>query len=437
MTRAFTVSGARVAHDRAAVADLEAATHADLDARLEELAERDGVAEAFVLQTCNRVEEYVVSSSPEAGAAALADVGSALDDDLVIETDHEASLRHLLRVAAGLESQVLGEDQILGQVREAYLAAKAAGTVGPVLEAALLKAIHVGERARSETGINDGTVSLGSAAVQLADAALGLDGKRVLVVGAGEMATVVANGLVYAEPRAVRIANRTPERATALAGSLGIDAEAAPLDDLARHIATADVVFTATTSPEPVVRVDHVRNAGETCVVDLGQPRDVEPAVDLQPGVEVHDLDALEAVTSATHEDRRAAAAEVEAILEAEYDLLIDQYKRRRADAVIRGMYQGAERIKDRELETALGKLEDAGELPADQRAVVEQLADALVAKLLAVPTKSLREAAAEDDWETVASAIQLFDPALLEEDPPAELRALAALAESAAHSED
>jgi glutamyl-tRNA reductase len=436
VNRAFTITGARVDHRSAPVSVLEAANHEDPEARLRELTDREAVAESFLLQTCNRVEEYVVTGTPEAGEAALADFGGNADDH-VVRSGHEASLRHLLRVAAGLESQVLGEDQILGQVRSAYRAAEEAGTVGPVLEAALLKAIHVGERARTETPINDGTVSLGSAAIQLVERERGLSGATVLIVGAGEMATVVGKGMATSDVGDLRLLNRTPERAAQLAAELAMPVRTGGLDELKTHARDADIVISSTGSDDPVLRPDHVAGAGETLVIDLAQPRDVAPTVAERPEIEVHDLDALESVTAATHEERREAAEAVEAIVETEFGLLIDQYKRRRADAVIRGMYRGAETVKERELETALTKLDAVGALTAEQREVVEGLADALVAQLLAVPTKSLREAAAEDDWETIASAIQLFDPALLDEEPPVELLALAAEAAEAADATD
>lgn len=437
MTRAFTISGVRVDHQTAPVAALGSVNRPDPADRLDELSGREQVEEAFLLQTCNRVEEYVVTKTPAAGEAALADFGGELDEEAVRRTDHESSLRHLLRVSAGLESQVLGEDQILGQVRSAYRAAKEAGTIGPVFEAALLKAIHVGERARTETGINDGTVSLGSAAIELAARSHELAEETAIVVGAGEMATVLVNGLATHGIGELRVLNRTPERAAALADEVAMHVETAALDEIAEHIAAADLVFSSTASEAPVIKPDHVEGAGSTRLIDLGQPRDVDPTVADHPDVAVDDLDALEAVTEATHADRREAAAAVEAIVDEEFELLIDQYKRRRADAVIRGMYQGAEAMKQRELETALKKLEADQSLTAEQREVIERLADSLVDQLLAVPTESLRDAAAEDDWDTVASAIELFDPALMEEEPPAELRSLAEEAGGAADATD
>jgi glutamyl-tRNA reductase len=155
-------------------------------------------------------------------------------------------------------------------------------------------------------------------------------------------------------------------------------------------------------------------DAEETLVVDLGQPRDVVPDVAELEHVSVHDLDDLRTVTRRTHEERREAAAAVEEIVDEEYDHLIESYKRRRADAVIRGMYRGAERIKERELSRALSKLSD---LEEDEREVVRGFADALVSRLLAAPTQSLRDAAAEDDVETLLAAIELFDPGTEGED--------------------
>ena len=437
MSRAFVVAGARVRHETATVADLEAATHAEPAERLRELAARDGVSEAFLLQTCNRVEEYVVAPTPDAAVAALADAVAGVDPALVERTDHEASLRHLLRVAAGLESQVLGEDEVLGQLRRAYGTAQEAGAVGPVLEAALLKAIHVGERARTETAINDGTVSLGSAAVQLAERERGLDGRVALLVGAGRMAGVVACGLADAGVAELRVVNRSPDRARALVEGLTVPTTTAGLDALGEHLAAADVAVTTTASPDPVVTAADLEDAGPTLLIDLAQPRDVAPTADEREWIDRRDLDALRAVTDATHEERREAAAEVEAIVDEEYALLIDQLKRHRADDVIRGMYRGAEGIKRREVERAVARLEADG-LTDDQRETVEALADALVSQLLAVPTRSLREAAAEDDWETIASAIQLFDPSRLGGAVPADWPEVdGTLAARAAESDD
>ena len=405
MTDAFLIAGVRVTHDHADVATLEAAAFEDWRDRIDELLAADGVTEAAVLQTCNRVEEYVVVDDAETGRAALSTF-PGLREEAVVEMDHGGSLRHLLRVAAGLDSQVLGEDQILGQVREAYAEADERGALGDVLEPAFLKAIHVGERARTETAINEGIVSLGSAAIDLAEAESGLDGATVALIGAGEMARTVAKSLPE-QVGEVHVLNRSPERAERLGSDIHPPVSCDGLDALPAHLAEADVALSATASNEPMIDAETVPDAGETLLVDLAQPRDVaDDAADCE-GVTVRDLDGLHSVTEATHEERREAAREVEAIVDEEFDLLLDQYKRQRADAVISGMYRGAERIKGAELNRALDRLD----LDADEEKVVESLADSLVSQILAVPTKSLRDAAGEDDWETITTAIDLFDP--------------------------
>ncbi|GAD53572.1 glutamyl-tRNA reductase [Halarchaeum acidiphilum MH1-52-1] len=406
------VSGVRVAHPEAAVEDIEDARAESTAALLDALHAQGGVEEAYALQTCNRVEAYVVTADPETGRRALDAVGLG-DHSAAVASGHEESLRHLMRVAAGLESLVLGEDQILGQVRRAYETAVDAGDIGPVLEEAVTKAIHVGERARNETAINEGVVSLGSAAVRLADAELDLTDATALVVGAGEMGSLAAKAFDAAGVDSVVVANRTLEHAEWVLADLDTGGRAVGLDALPRVLADADVAVVATGSDDPVVTPAIARDAGETLYVDLGQPRDVASGVDERPSADVYDLDDLEDVTAETRERRQTAAIAVESIIDEEFERLLSQYKRKRADAVIAQMYESAERTKDREVATALSRLDAAADdgVSEAEREVVESLADALVSQLLAAPTRSLREAAGEDDWETIATAIRLFDP--------------------------
>ncbi|WP_255197195.1 glutamyl-tRNA reductase [Halorarius litoreus] len=408
MTGASIVSGVSVSHTRGSVDDIDDACTGTEAEAVESLLSEPGVDEAFVLQTCNRAEAYVVTTDAAAGRAALDSYVADVRPDVVGELDHEGSLRHLMRVASGLDSLVVGEDQIIGQVRTAYEESRGVGGIGPTLDDALLKALHVGERARTETAINDGVVSLGSAAVRLAAEERDLGDATGLVVGAGEMGTLAAKALAGAVGDLV-VANRTVCHADHLAETLDADASATGLDGLATAIQNADVVVSATDAPGVVVDAETLQQAGETFVVDLAQPRDVE-SVDTD-GIEVRDLDDLQSVTDETLAERHAAAAEVEAMIDEEFDHLMAQYKRKRADQVIAAMYEGAERVKARELRTAISKLEAEGDLTDEQRAVVESMADALVSQLLAAPTKSLRDAAEEDDWSTIHTALQLFDP--------------------------
>ncbi|MFC5972455.1 glutamyl-tRNA reductase [Halomarina salina] len=411
MTAASVIAGVSVAHQRADLDAIDAAAAEDARAMVGSLLDVPEVDEAFALQTCNRVEAFVVTDDGAAGRSALATVVEDVPAESVTTMDHETSLRHLMRVACGLESLVVGEDQILGQFRDAYLAARAAGGVGPVLEEALTKAIHVGERARSETAINEGVVSLGSAAVRLAESDLddGLDDTTALVVGTGEMGTLAARSLAERVDHVV-VANRTLANAEHVARTLDTETSVVGLGALAPALEVADVVVSATSASGAVIDADHLATAGETYLVDLARPRDICDSVESLRHVTVVDLDTLQDVTDATAEQRALAAREVEAMIDREFENLLAQYKRKRADEVIGAMYEGAERIKGKELATAMSRL-DAAETDAERREVVESLADALVGQLLAAPTQSLRDAAERDDWSTIHTALRLFDP--------------------------
>jgi len=399
-----TIAGVSVAHDRATVDELEAIAADSQPAAVGALLER-GVQEAYVLQTCNRVEGYVVADTVEAGHEALTDLVGDAPADSVVRLDHAGSLRHLMRVAAGLESLVVGEDQILGQIRDAYEDARDVGGIGPMLEEGVTKAIRVGERARTETAINEGVVSLASAAVRVAGETLDLSSATGLVVGAGEMGTIAARALAEEVDRLV-VANRTVATAEHLVEALDHDrSEAVGLADLGAALSRADVAVAAAGGDDPVVDPEAVAAAGETLVVDLGRPRNVPPVE--ASAVTVQDLDDLEAVTERTRRERERAAERVEAIIDEELDRLLAQYKRKRADRVISAMYESAERVKAAEVERAAAELD----LDEESRAVVESMADAIVSQLLAAPTNSLRDAAEQDDWSTINTALQLFDP--------------------------
>ncbi len=405
------VVGSSVSHSTASLDELEAASLTDERDAVERLLVTDDVNEAFVLQTCNRVEAYVVAGEVAAGREALDSLFDGVGPDVRSEMSHEESIRHLLRVAAGIESLVVGEEQILGQVRDAYETARTARGIGPVLDEAVTKAIRVGERARNETAINDGVVSIASAAVKLAEETQGLAETSAVVVGVGEMGTLAAKHLVERVEELVLV-NRTVERAERLAEQLDTEetaVEAAGLDELAETLAPHDIVISATGSPDWILEPQACRQLGQTFIVDITRPRDIPPSADELSHLEVYDLDKLESVTEKTRQMRHEAATRVEEIVDEEFSRLLVQYKRKRADTVISSMYESAERIKAKELETAFEK----GEFDGEQRELVEAMADSIVNQLLAPPTNSLRDAAEEDDWSTIHTALRLFNPNL------------------------
>ena len=424
-TSTGVITGVSVSHRQADVGEIESAAASSQRAAVERLLDHAAVTEAFAIQTCNRVEAYVVTDDAGAGRAVLESYAADIPDSVLEWLDHEASLRHMMRVASGLESLVIGEDQIIGQVRDAYEDARSIGAVGPVLESAITKAIHVGERARSETAINDGVVSVGSAAVELAATEHDLTDATAAVVGAGEMSTLAAKALdARTDADRLLVVNRTVERAERVLDAVEMDGQPLGMDALERAVSAADVVVSATGKPDLVIDPSLVAATGETVVFDLAQPQDVPESVGELANVTRYDLDALESVTEETRAKRREAALAVEEVIDEAFEELLTQYKRKRADEVISAMYEGAERRKTAELEQAFAKLD----LDEEEREVVESMADSIVNQLLAPPTNGLRDAAEADDWSTINTALQLFDPSFTDE----ETDGLAAIAEHA-----
>jgi glutamyl-tRNA reductase len=421
MRETTVVAGVSVAHDSATVDQIEAAGGPDEQTVVEGLLAAPGVEEAFALSTCNRAEAYVAGPDAAALDDALTGFAAPVPTGVVDRLDHEASIRHLMRVTSGLESLVLGEDQIIGQVRDAVAVAREVGGLDGALDAILTKALHVGERARTETAINEGTVSIGSAAVALAVEEARVANEPVLVVGAGDMGTLAARALADAGAARVFVANRTLSAAEHVAREVDAPAEAVPLSAVERTLGSVQVVVTATDADDYVLDAANFAHADVALCVDLAQPRDVAPSAETT--VELRDIDDLEAVTAQARERRAAEVREVESLIDDELGRLLEQFKRDRADEAVSAMYEAAERTKRRELEEAVTKLEAQGGLTDEQRETVAALADSLVGQLLAAPTKSLREAAAEDDWNTIHTAMQLFDPefdAVPEGGPPA-----------------
>lgn len=412
------ISASVVTHHDADVDTIARATPDDPEAFLADLLNSPDVEEAFLLCTCNRVECYVVTETPTEGRDRLATHFGGVPDRARTDLRHDAAIEHLCRVAAGLESQVLGEDEILGQVRSAYHRADDLGAIGPILEPAILKALHVGERARTETTVNEGVVSLASAATALAEERIHLPAATAVVVGAGDAGSRVARALADVGVERLVVANRSMDTAEGLVDEIGM-AEIVELDAMSGALRRADLCVTATGSDTPVLGPDRVPRERSLLLIDLGQPPDVSPSVRERANVAYYDLDRLRVITERTHERRSEAAKEVERLIDREVEALRRQFKRDQAEEVIAAMRAGAEGIKRRELERARHRLQN-GDAPTD--AVVEDMADAIVNAIMAAPTEALRDAAEENDWATINAAIHIFDPSLDVTDLPAEL---------------
>lgn len=381
-------------------------------------------AEAVVLSTCNRTEVYAVDVQPAALEARIHDeLGSLsglpseqLVPALYTVTD-EAAAHHLFRVAAGLDSMVPGEAQILGQVREAYEAAREADTTGSTLHRLFRQALRVGKRVRTETAIGENPASVSSAAAQLAERVFEeLAGRRVLLLGAGKVADLTAANLVSRGVGEIVVANRSVERAQALAERFG--GRAVGLDALEPELATADVVVASTSSgdlvlsAEQVERVMRERRGRPVFFIDIAVPRDLDPAINDLEGCYLYDIDDLEAVVAESVAGRREEAVRAEAIVSEEAESFRAWQLSLDVVPAIASLRARAESIRREELERVEGRL---GTLSPSQRRAVEALTSQIVAKLLHQPTVRMKEAATGAEGVLYADAVRhLFG---LEED--------------------
>ena len=388
------------------------------------------VHEAVVVSTCNRVEIYTAISRFHGAAGDvrrfLANLhGLRLEEfaDHLYDYYEERAVRHLFGVAAGIDSMVVGEAQILGQIREAFQAAQAERSVGPVLSALFTRAIKVGRRARSETAIGAGMASTVTVGLRVATGQLGdLAGRRVLLVGAGSLARLAGRALREAGVGELVVANRTMATGAALARDLG--GRAVPLDRVADELALADLAVAATAGSTPTVGAATVANAlawrdrrggvsgtpggspggsGPLVLLDLGVPRDVEPGVRGLPGVVLADLDALRAVLE-TDEEPRREVERVRSLIARETGAFMGGQREARLNPTIRVLRARAEQVRQQELakmSTRLAGLDDR------QRAAVEAVTRGLVNKLLHDPMVRGKTLAARPDGDLYVAALR------------------------------
>jgi len=387
-----------------------------LPAALASLRVQPGVAEAVLLSTCNRTELYAVAEDPATLAGWLAGHSAhaatpadALDAYLYRHHEAEAA-RHLFRVATGLDSMVLGEPQILGQVKTAWSAAREAGAIGPRLDRLFQQAFAVAKRARTDTRVGANPVSVASTAVRLAQNSFArLSESTVLLIGAGETIELTAKHLAEAQAGRLLVANRTLGHAQELASRHG--GYALPLSDLPRHLAEADVVFSATASREPVLRREHVASAlaarrrRPMLLFDLAVPRDIAPDVAELEDAYLYSVDDLERAVEDNRRSRREAAGAAEAIIDLQVTRYVETLQASTRHAPLMRLRAHGESARDETLTRARQQL--AAGRPAAE--VLEFLAHTLTNRLLHPPTVALREAALNGDADLAKAAEKMF----------------------------
>jgi glutamyl-tRNA reductase len=359
--------------------------------------------EAVCLSTCNRTELYLADDAAadaeqraEAALLALeADLGPAL-----YRLRDEAAALHLFRVAAGLDSMVPGEGEILGQVRAAY----EAGSTGPILDRLFRQALHAGRKARVETAIGESPASVSSAAAALAEQVFGdLRDRKVLVVGAGKIGDLAARNLLSRGATIAWVANRTPDRGAELAARFGGDAVG--LDRIAEQLASADVVISSTSAPGWILeraQVEHVlpaRRGRPLFLIDLAVPRDLDPSIHELDGCYLYDIDDVQAVVAETLAGRRREAERAEAIVAEEAERFREWQASLDVVPAIASLRARAEEIRSAELERA--------KLNESERRAAESVTTAVLNKLLHLPTIRMKEAAAAADGVIYADAVR------------------------------
>jgi glutamyl-tRNA reductase len=393
---------------------------------LQQLMSVPGVNEALILSTCNRVEILAHTSN---GGTDLRhflrryfEVDPTPYEPHLYEFRQDEAVRHVFRVASSLDSMVVGEPQILGQVKEAYATARAAGTVQSHLDLLLTRAFAVAKRVRTETAVGSSSVSVASVAVELAGKIFGsLEGKHVCLVGAGKMSELAARHLVAQGAGPVFVANRTYERACTLAEHFG--GQAIRFDALYDHCERADIVITSTGAPVAIFRREHgerflaKRKNRPMFFIDIAVPRDVDPEMNKLDGIFVYDIDDLQESVSSHVESRKKEAEHAESIIQTEVERFHVRVQTLHVVPTIVSLQDQFETIRQAELDRVRGRL---GHLTPEQEIAVEALSHGIVNKIMHTPIRRLKSAASGPEMTTLIESFRkIFD---LHEKAPASL---------------
>jgi glutamyl-tRNA reductase len=385
----------------------------NLPQALSQLLQINGVREGVILSTCNRVELLAATTNGSA------DLRQFLRDRFRLEPSryephlyeyrHDEAVRHVFRVASSLDSMVVGEPQILGQVKEAYATARAAGAVQSYLDLLLTRAFSVAKRVRTETAIGSSSVSVASCAVELAEKIFGsLHGKQVCLVGAGKMSEIAARHLLARGAGPILVANRTHERARALAQRFG--GQAIRFEDLYAHCEQSDIVITSTGAPVAIFKREHGerflgrRKNRPMFFIDIAVPRDVHPDMNKLDGIFVYDIDDLQEAVSSHAAERSKEAERAERIIEEEVQRFQARVQSLHVVPTIVSLQDYVETIRQAELERMRGRL---GHLSPEQEQALEALTRGIVNKILHTPITRLKSAAAGPEVTTLVEAFK------------------------------
>ena len=367
------------------------------------LHEKYSIGEYIEISTCNRKEYFIHNDNIYEDEELL----SHENQSIIIEYGSSAII-HLLRMASGLESMIVGEDQILGQVKDSKNKANKEHHCGRVLDTVFTKAIHVGQVVRNKTNINKGSVSIGSAAIDLAEKHMGcLDDKSVLVIGAGKMGRLVAKSLAEKDLNAIFVANRTYYVAVELAKDLG--GEAILFMDLEKYLAEADLVISATSAPHTIIDKDRLlgidRDYEDLMIVDIANPRDISDDVS-EIGVKLFNIDDLREIADANTQLRIDEFAEAENIIDEEFTLLEESFKIMEVEDTLAHLRVSMEKIRQRETQKACAKLSNVD----GSAKILNNLTNSIVNKIFYDISKKVKSAAKQEDKDVLDAVEYIFN---------------------------
>lgn len=376
------------------------------------LVQQPGVEEGMVLSTCNRVE-LLTSANPGSDLRGFLRVYFGVSPDSlnshIYEFNQSEAVRHVFRVASSLDSMVVGEPQILGQVKEAYALARGLGAIHSALDILLSRAFAVAKRVRTETAIGSSTVSISSVAVQLAEKIFGsLKGRTIYVVGAGKMAELAVRHLMARGIANIIFSNRTHERALQLADAFG--GQAVPFEELQQTADRADIVLTSTGAHEFIFHREHGerllsrRRNRPMFFIDISVPRNVDPEMNRLDGMFVYDIDDLQTVAAGNSAERQKEAERAEKIIEAEVERFAARMKSLAVVPTILSIQEQCETIRQAEMDKIRGKL---GHLSPDQEAAIDTMTKGIVNKMLHTPITTLKSSASEPEAATIHDIIR------------------------------
>src|SRR5450432_3721029 len=389
-----------------------AVSEAQLPAAIGELVKHPGVDEGMLISTCNRVEVIASTKQSTDLRKFLCSYFGVSQDSMhshLYEFSERDAVRHVFRVASSLDSMVVGEPQILGQVKEAYAVARGLGAIHSALEALLSRAFAVAKRVRSETAIGSSSVSIASVAVELAEKIFGsLEDKTVYLVGAGKMAELAARHLVAHGAKNIIVSNRTHARAVELAEGFG--GRAVPFDLLQETADHADIILTSTGATEPLFRREHGerllkgRRNRPMFFIDIAVPRNVHPDMNKLDGMFVYDVDDLQSVASDNSAERKKEAERAEKIVELEVDRFASRMKSLAVVPTILSLQEYCETIRQAEFDRIRGKL---GTITPEQEAAIDAMTRGIINKLLHTPITTLKSSTDHPEAATIHEMIR------------------------------